>query len=75
MDEHQIYDLEYQIPQQMMIKNPLTGNGIGYQYLNQRKIYWDNSRNLSVQYPNCLFVPKTRRDLTFWKNIAELNED
>lgn len=75
MDEHQVYDLEYEIPQQIVVQNPLTGNGIGYKYLNQRKIFWDTSRYLSLEQPNTLFIPQTRRDLSFWKSIASKNED
>lgn len=35
----------------------------------------DNSRYLHIDAPNTINRPTTRMDLTFWKNIVELNED
>ena len=75
MDEFQIYDLEYQIPQQLVSFNTMKGDGVGFKFMNQRKIFWDNSRNLSIEHMNTLNLPMNRMDITFWKNIIELNED
>ena len=41
----------------------------------QRKIYKDSSRLLSIDYPNVMNFPITGMDLEFWGNITDLGED
>jgi hypothetical protein len=73
--ENQLFDLEYRVPLQKVVDNPLTGVGLGYNYLNQRKVYWDNSRCLSTHDSNHLFLPMTRMSVTFWKNLIDQGDD
>lgn len=71
MGENQIFDLEYNVPIQKLENNPHIGIGVGYKFLNQRKVYWDNSRILSTSHSNSLYLPMTRMNITFWKNLTD----
>lgn len=75
VNEFHILDLENNIPIQSANDNSLFGSGIGYRYVEQRKIYQDSSRSLSIDSPNYLNYPLSRMDLLFWHNIVELGED
>ena len=75
MDEHNITDIEFRVPLQKITDNSHMGNGIGFKFLNQRKIYWDNTRFLSTRHNNALYLPRTRMNVTFWKNLFDLGED
>jgi len=54
VDCHQIYDLEYNIPFQSSNHNSMKGKGIGTLYIDQRKIYEDGTRSLSIDHPSLL---------------------
>lgn len=58
-----------------MVENLHNGKGVGFKYLNQRKVYWDNSRFLSVNDFSHLYLPMTRMIISFWKNLTDLGED
>ena len=75
VNQYQIFDLEYNIPLQAATNNSLTGEGITKQFVNQRKIYEDGTRSLSLDNPNLMNFAQSRMDLLFWKNISELGED
>ena len=66
VNEHQIYDLEYNIPMQTSGSNSMMGNGIGSKIPNQRKIFKDSSISLSVDQGEVLNNPVCRMDLIFW---------
>jgi hypothetical protein len=53
----------------------MNGAGIGQQYIDQRKIYIDGSRSLSIDYPELINFPLSRIDITFWSNIVQHGED
>ena len=75
VSQHQIIDLETNIPLQAASNNSLAGKGIGRKYAEQRKIYEDSSRSLSIDHPNLLNFPLSRMDLLFWHNVVQLGED
>ena len=49
--------------------------GISKKYVNQRKIFEDGSRALSIDRANILNFPLSRMDILFWMNIEELGKD
>jgi hypothetical protein len=53
----------------------MTGKGVGSLYVDQRKIYEDGTRSLSIDYPSLLNFPLSRMDIIFWNNIVQLGED
>jgi len=53
----------------------MTGKGIGTQYIDQRKIYEDGTRSLSIDNPSLLNFPCSRMDIQFWNNIVLLGSD
>ena len=53
----------------------MTGFGISKSFVNQRKIYEDGSRALSIDRANILNFPLSRMDILFWMNIVELGRD
>lgn len=75
MDHSQIYDLEYNIPLQMVTNNSMKGQEVRMKLQEQRKIFRDSSRSLSIDEPNVLNFPNTGMDLQFWENISSLGED
>lgn len=48
----------------------MNGKGIGSQYIDQRKIYKDGTRSLSIDHPSLINSPTSRMDLVFWNNIV-----
>jgi len=66
VNQHQIFDLEYNIPMQTSGYNNLLGNGVGNKIPNQRKIFEDTSISLSVDQGEILNNPVCRIDLIFW---------
>ena len=75
VDPHQIFDLEYNIPFQSANNNSMSGKGIGTQYIDQRKIYKDGTRSLSIDHPSLLNYPISRMDILFWHNVVQLGSD
>ena len=74
VNECQIYDLEHNIPLQQSTNNSLQGEGINKHYVNQRKIFEDGTRSLSIDYANLINFPLCRLDLLYWHNIIQLGE-
>ena len=72
VNEYQIYDLEYNIPLQVSTNNTMRGTGISNYFMNQRKIYRDGTRSLSIDHPNLLNFPLSWIDLLFWTNVEQL---
>lgn len=44
-------------------------------FVNQRKIFEDGSRALSIDKANILNFPLSRMDILFWMNIDDLGSD
>ena len=57
VSQHQIYDLEHNIPLQNANNTTITKQGIGQKYIEQRKIYIDSSRSLGVNSHNLMNFP------------------
>jgi hypothetical protein len=55
--------------------NDMSGKRLRMKLQEQRKIYQDCSRSLSIDHPNELNFPITGMDLEFWENITSLGED
>jgi hypothetical protein len=72
VNQYQIYDLEHNIPLQQSTNNSMRGEGISSMFSNQRKIYEDGSRALSIDSANILSFPLSRMDLLFWNGIVDL---
>ena len=53
----------------------MKGNGIGRQYIDQRKIYKDGTRSLSIDHPGLINFPLSRMNIMFWSNIETEGED
>jgi hypothetical protein len=53
----------------------MSGKGVGSLYIDQRKIFEDGTRSLSIDYPNLLNFPLSRMDIQFWNNIVQFGED
>jgi hypothetical protein len=70
VDPHQIYDLEYNVPFQSANNNSMAGKGVGTQYIDQRKIFEDGTRSLSIDHPSLLNFPANRMNILFWHNIV-----
>ena len=51
----------------------MKGIGIG-KYRDQRKIYKDGSRSLSIDHPGLVNFPLSRMDIMFWLNIVQQGE-
>lgn len=74
VNQHQIFDLEYNIPMQTSGYNTMMGNGVGNKIPNQRKIFEDTSISLCVDQGEILNNPVCRMDLIFWQNIKDLGD-
>lgn len=74
MNKYQIFDLEYNIPIQTANRNTLNGEGIK-RHTNQRKIFENSSKSLSIDHGHILNFPSSRIDLIFWMNISGLGEN
>jgi len=48
----------------------MSGKGVGTLYVDQRKIYEDGTRSLSIDHPSLLNFPISRMDILFWNNIV-----
>ena len=48
--------------------------GLKDKFPEQRKIYEDTSRSLSIDFAKIINFPLTRMDIQYWKNIVELGE-
>ena len=53
----------------------MESKGGGRSYEDQRKIYKDSTRSLSIDHPNLLNFPICRMDLLFWHNIHQQGEN
>ena len=69
---HFIVDLEYNVPIQAIANNSLAENGISQTLVNQRKVFEDCSRYLSIDHPNALMFAENRMNLLFWSQIQEM---
>lgn len=65
INEHQIYDLEFNIPMQQTF-NLTMKQGIKDKYVNQRKIWKDTTKSLNIDRSNIMSFPLSRMDLIFW---------
>jgi hypothetical protein len=53
----------------------MKGKGVGTLYVDQRKIFEDGTRSLSIDHPSLLNFPNSRMDIIFWDNIVTEGED
>lgn len=74
VNQYQIFDLEYNIPLQQSTNNNLMNKGLNERFPEQRKIFEDTSRSLSIDFAKIINFPLTRMDIQYWKNIVELGE-
>ena len=74
ISQHQLFDLEYNLPMQAVQNNTLKRDPGFVKENNQRKVFIDGSRMLSIENKNKLSFPACRMDLLFWKNINDLGE-
>ena len=72
-NDNYIYDLEFNIPIQNT-ENPIKYSAAGQKYRNQKKIFKNSSRSLSLNSESILKLAYNRMDLLYWKNIQELGE-
>tara|TARA_B110000285_G_C15127739_1_gene621375 strand:- start:1107 stop:1397 length:291 start_codon:yes stop_codon:yes gene_type:complete len=72
-NDNYIYDLEFNIPIQNT-ENQIKYNAAGQKYRNQKKIFKNSSRSLSLNSESILKLAYNRMDLLYWKNIQELGE-
>jgi len=72
VSEHQVFDLENNLPVQTIEFNSFKTGGVKFKDINSRKIYSDESRMLNLQIPKVLNFPMNRITLLKWKNIAEM---
>ena len=72
-NDNYIFDLEFNIPLQNT-SNPIRYEAAGIKFRNQRKIFKDSSRSLSLGSESILNIAYNRMDLLFWTNIVELGE-
>lgn len=73
-NDHYIYDLENNIPIQNT-ENPIRYTAAGQSYRNQKKIFKNSTRSLSLNSESILKLAYNRMDLLYWKNIQELGDN
>lgn len=73
MDTYFIYDLEYSMPFQQ-VPNICEGQMEWSRISNQKKVYIDGSRSLSIESESMLALACNKMDLVYWTNIVELGE-
>jgi hypothetical protein len=49
-------------------------HGLSEKFPEQRKIYEDTSRSLSIDIARIINFPLTRMDILYWQNIVQLGE-
>lgn len=49
-------------------------HGLSEKFPEQRKIYEDTSRSLSIDHAKIINFPLTRMDILYWQNISQLGE-
>ena len=74
VNQYQIFDLEYNIPLQQSTNNNAMNHGLSEKFPEQRKIYEDTSRSLSIDHAKIINFPLTRMDILYWQNIVQLGE-
>ena len=74
VNQYQIFDLEYNIPLQQSTNNNAMNHGLSEKFPEQRKIYEDTSRSLSIDHAKIINFPLTRMDVLYWQNIVQLGE-
>jgi hypothetical protein len=71
VSKSQIFNLENNLPMQSVNGNQLKLHGQFRKENNERKIYFIQSRYLSVEKANELCFPASRMDVLLWKNISD----
>lgn len=74
VSQNQIFDLENNLPIQAVSGNSLSQYGEFRRENNQRKIFLNETRHLSIDKANVLCFPTSRMDHLLWKNINDLGE-